>query len=72
MFFLYYIMHLGVNYTLHNLFSALVAEWLRSLTTNQLPLTAVGSIRAIVFLSNEKAIQLSYEMSVYCARLCLK
>jgi hypothetical protein len=47
-----------------------VAEWIRSLTSNHLPLTAVGSNldRKIWILSCEEAIQLAYEMSVVLLR----
>jgi hypothetical protein len=39
---------------------ASVAEWLRSLTSNHLPLTAVGSIPTGFYSKCEEAIQLAY------------
>jgi hypothetical protein len=47
-----------------------VAKWLRLLTSNDLPLTAVGSNpdRDFGILSCEKAIQLAYGMSVVLLR----
>jgi hypothetical protein len=49
---------------------ASVAEWLRLLTSNHLPLTAVGSNpdRGLWILSCEEAIQLAYRTSVVLLR----
>jgi hypothetical protein len=59
-----YFPHQGTS--LHSIYGASVAEWLRSLTSNHLPLIAVGSEsrQGLWILSCEEAIQLAYGTSV--------
>jgi hypothetical protein len=49
---------------------ASIVEWLRPLTSNHLPLTAVGSAGNFVNLSSDEAIQLPHGTSVVLLR-CL-
>jgi hypothetical protein len=53
-----------------NIINTSVAEWLRSLTSNHLPLTAVGSNpdMGLWILSCKEAIQLAYGTSVVLLR----